>query len=393
MTSSSNNFPSISFSSPGSTLKEHHVENINNINNEDEINNEENINNINNNDTSSPSQQQQLRPQIQNEQQQFSTSISDFVNQKFSMSMSQPLNYQNSWYNTQQEVPFKCYQYKSGADVDILKDEIQALKYQINDLNKSKTIAEEYIKDLEHQNTRLAALAEKAEILEQVKRENTQLREDNLRYREMLEEAFCLMNKLEQLKDSKHEYKAILEMQNYVNKKNEYSQLISDFIVYVNSIMNNIPIKREHKVKDLKVKSVNQQANANINVKANDNAEVNADMNRNDTEVSVTYKERMEQKRNLLSDIENKRKQENEQQQQQKKILPDKTKLMENLHNNIMKLHKSVNGYKSIVSTPKLNISPLSLEISEIENQNTDISIQSPKFNFQIGDLPSNMSN
>ena len=387
MTSSSNNFPSISFSSPGSTLKENQVENINNINSEDEINNEENINNINNNDTSSP-QQQQLQPQIQNEQ-QFSTSISDFVNQKFSMSMGQPLNYQNSWYNTQQEFPFKCYQYKSGADVDILKDEIQALKYQINDLNKSKTIAEEYIKDLEHQNTRLAALAEKAEILEQIKRENIQLREDNLRYREMLEEAFCLMNKLEQLKDSQHQYKAILEMQNYVNKKNEYSQLISDFILFVDSIMNNIPIKREHKVKDLKVKSVNQYANANIDV----NADV--DGNRNDTEVSVTYKERMEQKRNLLSDIENKRKQENEQQQlQQKKILSDKTKLKENLHNNIMKLHKSVNGYKSIVSTPKLNISPLSLEISEIENQNTDdISIQSPQFHFQIGDLPSNMSN
>ena len=387
MTSSSNNFPSISFSSPGSTLKENQVENINNINSEDEINNEENINNINNNDTSSP-QQQQLQPQIQNEQ-QFSTSISDFVNQKFSMSMGQPLNYQNSWYNTQQEFPFKCYQYKSGADVDILKDEIQALKYQINDLNKSKTIAEEYIKDLEHQNTRLAALAEKAEILEQIKRENIQLREDNLRYREMLEEAFCLMNKLEQLKDSQHQYKAILEMQNYVNKKNEYSQLISDFILFVDSIMNNIPIKREHKVKDLKVKSVNQYANANIDV----NADV--DENRNETEVSVTYKERMEQKRNLLSDIENKRKQENEQQQlQQKKILSDKTKLKENLHNNIMKLHKSVNGYKSIVSTPKLNISPLSLEISEIENQNTDdISIQSPQFHFQIGDLPSNMSN
>ena len=387
MTSSSNNFPSISFSSPGATLKEHQIENINNINSEDEINNEENINNINNNDTSSP--QQQLQPQIQNEQQQFSTSMSDFVNQKFSISMSQPLNYQNSWYNTQQEFPFKCYQYKSGADVDILKDEIQALKYQINDLNKSKTIAEEYIKDLEHQNTRLAALAEKAEILEQVKRENTQLKEDNLRYREMLEEAFCIMNKLEQLKDSKHEYKAILEVQNYVNKKNEYSQLISDFIVYVDSIMNNIPIKREHKVKDLKVKSVN--ANVNINVKTNDNADINVDINRNDTE--VTYKERMEQKRNLLSDIENKRKQEIEQQQQQKKILSDKTKFKENLHNNIMKLHKSVNNYKSIVSTPKLNMSPLSLEISELETQNTDISIKSPQFHFQIGDLPSNMSN
>ena len=352
-TTSDFGFSSFLFYSIGSNMKESHSRNPNNNENQspEEAKNDPQLN---------PATQQPINDNTKSHKYKYTSSISDFVNQKLSANNSE--QFQQNIHNP--HIPLKCYQYDSKPDIDILIKEISELKYQINELNKAKTIAEEYIKDLEKQNNRLATLAEKAETIEQIKRDNIQLREDNLRYREMLEEAFCLMNKIEQLKNNANQYnRTILEMQNYINDKNEYSQLISDFILFIDSLTNN-----------------------NVNVANNNNSSQLLHQGNNNV---VTYKEKMDQKRSLLIEIENKRKHDDEKEiediKKGKRTLNGKSKKVKKLFTNITKLNKSAGEFRSLVPTPQVIIDPLSAELSQIDNKDNEIIYQSPQNNLQMG--------
>jgi hypothetical protein len=359
-TTSDFGFSSFLFSSIGSNMKESHSRNPNN--NENQPSEE-----AKNNPQLNSAIQQPLNENTKSHKYKYTSSISDFVNQKLSGNNSE--HFQQNIHNP--PLPMKCYQYDSNADTNVLIKEISDLKYQINELNKAKTIAEEYIKDLEKQNNRLATLAEKAETIEQIKRDNVQLREDNLRYREMLEEAFCLMNKIEQLKNNANQYnRTILEMQNYINDKNEYSQLISDYILFIDSL-----------------------TNSHINI-PNKNNSSQLYQGNNDT---VSYREKMDQKRSLLIEIENKRKHDDEKEiediKKGKRTPNGKNKKVKKLFKNITKLNKSVGEFRSLIPTPQVVIDPLSAELSQIDNKYNEIIYQSPQNNLQMGLSGSNQGN
>ena len=360
-TASDFGFSSFLFSSISSNIEEPHSRNPN----ENEIQLAEEAKS---NPQFNPAAQQPLNDNTKSRKYKYTSSISDFVNQKLSSNNSE--QFQQNIHKPQ--LPLKCYQYDSQPDTNILIKEISDLKYQINELNKAKTIAEEYIKDLEKQNNRLATLAEKAETIEQIKRDNVQLREDNLRYREMLEEAFCLMNKVDQLKNNAYQYnRTILEMQNYINDKNEYSQLVSDFILFIDSLMN---------------------SNVNVANKNESSQLLNQGNNNN-----ATYKDKMEHKRSLLIEIENKRKHDDEKEiediKKGKRTLNGKNKKVKKLFKNITKLNKSVGEFRSLIPTPQVIIDPLSFELSQIDNKENEIIYPSPQNNLQIGLNGSNQRN